>query len=67
MTASLPEEYRAARDGAAFFDASAGLIVVSGRDRASYLQGLLTNDTAALVAGSGCYSAYLTPQGPRTR
>jgi folate-binding protein YgfZ len=63
MRASLPEEYRVAREGAAYFNPSAGLIVVSGRDRASYLQGLLTNDTAALAPGTGCYSAYLTPQG----
>ena len=38
-------------------------IVVSGRDRASYLQGLLTNDIAALGPGQGCYAAYLTAQG----
>src|SRR6476661_9478592 len=38
-------------------------IVVSGKDRASYLQGLLTNDIAALGPGQGCYAAYLTPQG----
>jgi len=40
-----------------------GRIVVSGRDRASYLHGLFTNDIAALAPGMGCYSAYLTPQG----
>lgn len=38
-------------------------IVVSGRDRATYLQGLLTNDVVALKPGEGCYAAYLTPQG----
>src|SRR5581483_9744751 len=27
------------------------------------LHGLLTNDIAALVPGSGCYALYLTPQG----
>ena len=40
-----------------------GRIVVSGADRASYLQGLLTNDIVALKAGRGCYAAYLTAQG----
>jgi folate-binding protein YgfZ len=40
-----------------------GRIVVSGKDRASYLQGLLTNDIVALKPGEGCYAAYLTPQG----
>lgn len=55
--------YRAAREHAAFVSSDPGVIVVSGRDRASYLQGLLTNDIAALGEGQGCYSAYLTPQG----
>ncbi len=36
---------------------------VSGPDRVSWLQGLLTNDIAALAPGTGCYAAYLTPQG----
>ena len=36
---------------------------MTGTDRASYLQGLLTNDIAALREGAGCYAAYLTPQG----
>jgi len=56
--------YEAARHRAAFVDRSdRGRIVVSGADRRSYLQGLLTNDIAALGAGQGCYAAYLTPQG----
>jgi folate-binding protein YgfZ len=38
-------------------------IGVAGSDRASYLQGLLTNDITGLTAGSGCYAAWLTPQG----
>ncbi len=36
---------------------------MSGTERASYLQGLLTNDIVALKAGQGCYTAYLTAQG----
>ena len=40
-----------------------GRIVVSGGDRASYLQGLVTNDVVALKPGQGCYAAYLTAQG----
>jgi len=56
--------YAAARHRAAFVDRSdRGRIVLSGRDRASYLHGLLTNDIAALHEGEGCYAAYLTPQG----
>ena len=38
-------------------------IAVAGQDRASYLQGLLTNDIQALSPGTGCYAAWLTPQG----
>ena len=36
---------------------------VSGKDRVPYLQGLLTNDIEALQPGTGCYAAWLTPQG----
>ncbi len=61
------EPYDAARRGAAFADLSArGRIVLMGADRASYLQGLLTNDVEALAPGEGCYSAWLTPQGRMT-
>ena len=56
--------YDAARHRAAFVDRShRGRIVVSGTERASYLQGLFTNDIVALKAGQGCYTAYLTAQG----
>jgi folate-binding protein YgfZ len=56
--------YDAARRRAAFIDRSdRGRILVSGADRASYLQGLLTNDIPALQSGQGCYAAYLTAQG----
>ena len=56
--------YEAARRRAGLIArADLGRIVVSGADRASYLQGLLTNDVSALQAGQGCYAAYLTAQG----
>lgn len=38
-------------------------IAVAGKDRASFLQGLLTNDIPALTPGTGCYAAWLTAQG----
>ena len=56
--------YDAARRAAAVIvrtDTTA--VLVRGTDRARWLQGLLTNDIAALRAGQGCYAAYLTPQG----
>jgi folate-binding protein YgfZ len=36
---------------------------VEGRDAASFLHALVSNDVAALVRGRGCYAVYLTPQG----
>jgi folate-binding protein YgfZ len=58
------DRYRAIREHAATGEIEPrGQIALSGKDRASYLQGLLTNDIQALAAGSGCYSAWLTPQG----
>jgi folate-binding protein YgfZ len=60
----MESAYQAARQTAAFLDRSArGRIAVRGRDRASYLQGLLTNDIQVLKTGEGCYAAYLTAQG----
>jgi tRNA-modifying protein YgfZ len=60
----MSEVYQAARERVAWLDRSdRGRIVVSGSDRASYLQGLFTNDIVALQPGTGCYTAYLTAQG----
>ena len=36
---------------------------VAGRDRASFLHGLLSNEVRTLTAGGGCYATWLTPQG----
>src|ERR1044072_426388 len=58
------EKYEAARQSAVLIDRSArGKLLLTGNDRRPFLHGLLTNDIAGLNAGSGCYSAYLTPQG----
>ena len=59
-----PERYTAAREGAVVYVRSdRGRVRLTGGDRLSYLQGLLTNDVAALRGGEGCYAALLTPQG----
>lgn len=59
-----PATYDAARGGAVWFERPArGRLWMTGADRLSFLQGLLTNDTRQLVPGRGCYAAYLTPQG----
>lgn len=56
--------YAALRHGAGSIDRSGtGRILLTGGDRRSYLQGLLTNDIAALTPGTGCYAAMLTAQG----
>jgi tRNA-modifying protein YgfZ len=58
------EKYAAARSTAVLVDRSTrGKILFTGADRRSFLHGLLTNDIARLTAGTGCYAAYLTPQG----
>jgi folate-binding protein YgfZ len=63
----LHDDYRTITDGAAITSVTPrGRIAVSGRDRASYLHGLLTNDIQALQPGTGCYAAWLTPQGRMT-
>jgi folate-binding protein YgfZ len=61
---TLTDDYRSIYEGVAVGSLMARLpIAVAGADRATYLQGLLTNDIAALAPGSGCYAAWLTPQG----
>jgi folate-binding protein YgfZ len=61
---SLEHDYHALRHGAVLGGIGARRqIAVGGSERASYLQGLLTNDILGLAPGSGCYAAWLTPQG----
>ena len=64
-TAMTPaEEYRVLKERAVIGAvAPRSPIALRGKDRASYLHGLLTNDIRALVSGTGCYAAWLTPQG----
>jgi tRNA-modifying protein YgfZ len=57
-------DYQTLHTGAVLGDIGPrGQLAVSGKDRATFLQGLLTNDIQALTPGSGCYAAWLTPQG----
>lgn len=61
---TLPDDYQVIREGAAIGPLSPrAQLAVAGADRAAYLQGLLTNDIPALTPGTGCYAAWLTPQG----
>jgi len=38
-------------------------IAVAGKDRVTFLQGLVTNDVKRLAPGEGCAAAFLTPKG----
>jgi folate-binding protein YgfZ len=61
---SVTEDYRSLREGAGIGSISPRIqLAIAGQDRGAYLQGLLTNDIQALTAGSGCYAAWLSPQG----
>ena len=58
------DQYRALHDAAGVFPRTdRGRLLLRGSDRRSYLQGLLSNDIAALTPGAGCYATLLTAQG----
>jgi folate-binding protein YgfZ len=40
-----------------------GKLALTGADAKSFLQGQVSNDVEALVPGTGCYAAFLTPKG----
>jgi len=60
----LGEYYKAATEGAAVAEKDwLGVVKLTGAERVSWLQGMITNDVQKLAAGTGCYAAHLTPQG----
>src|SRR5207344_1306743 len=40
-----------------------GSVVLTGKDRATFLHGLVTNDVKKLTPGAGCAAAFLTAKG----
>ena len=61
---SILDEYRTIGGGALWRERrDKGRLRVDGADRAAFLQALVSNDVSALVADSGLYATYLTPQG----
>jgi folate-binding protein YgfZ len=57
-------EHRAAMTNAGLTDRSGlGKATVTGRDRASFLQGMLSNDVKGLKPGQGCPAAFLDAHG----
>jgi folate-binding protein YgfZ len=58
------EQYRAAREAAAWIDHVGRVRVrVSGPDRAKFLHNLTTNDIKRLAVGGGCEAFVTSPQG----
>jgi folate-binding protein YgfZ len=57
-------EYRALREHAGLVDLPwVGRLHVTGGDRVTFLQGMLSNDVAKLAVGAGCPALLLTEQG----
>jgi aminomethyltransferase len=62
-TASIPADYRAAKEHLAHRFRRAAVIDVEGDDRVAFLQGQLTQDVMNLPAGQARPAAGLTPKG----
>src|SRR5262245_36204729 len=64
---SVESEYWAIRKSAGLIDLSwSGIFELKGDDRTRFLHGMVTNDIKSLTPGSGCYAAFLSPQGRMT-
>jgi len=59
-----PSEFRALLNGAGVFDMSwQAKLLISGKDRVRWANGMVTNNIRDLAPGRGVYSFILTPQG----
>jgi folate-binding protein YgfZ len=57
-------QHRSVREGCGLLDRSErGKLAVTGEEAAGFLDGLLTNDVAAVAAGGGCAAALLDHKG----
>jgi glycine cleavage system T protein len=57
-------EYRAVREKVGLLDLGfRAQVKMSGQDRISFLQGMISNDVKTLKTGEGCFAALLTEQG----
>jgi glycine cleavage system T protein len=60
----LQAEYQALRHGVGVSDVShRGLLYVTGKDCKRFLNAMLSNDTASLQPGQGCYATFLSAKG----
>ncbi|OHB69139.1 MAG: glycine cleavage system protein T [Planctomycetes bacterium RBG_16_43_13] len=58
------EEYNAVRKNVGMTDLSyRARLQITGRDRVSFIHGMVTNDVKRLKVGEGCYAAFITWQG----
>jgi folate-binding protein YgfZ len=63
-TARLEVEHRALIESCGLLDRSErGKLALTGSEAKAFLAGQVTNDIEALLPGSGCYAAFLTPKG----
>jgi folate-binding protein YgfZ len=63
-TGGLAEQVKAVRQGAGVADLSdRGKVRITGRDRATWLHGMTTNEVQSLQPGEGNYGAFLTNRG----
>src|SRR5438045_8984641 len=63
-TGDARAEYAAVRSGAGVIDRrDAGVLEATGRDRASFLHALLSNEVKALAPGQGCAATLLDVHG----
>lgn len=57
-------EYAAVRHGVGLIDRSdLGVLEVTGRDRATFLHAMLSNDVKSLTSGQGCAASFLDVHG----
>lgn len=64
LTDELAGEYRTLTQDCGLIDRSErGKLALTGTGAKEFLAGQVTNDIVGLVAGSGCYAAFLTPKG----
>jgi folate-binding protein YgfZ len=58
-----PEHYQNLETSAVLFERDMVWLTLTGPDRVTWLQGMVSNDVGRLRAGQGCLAAHLTPQG----
>src|ERR1700760_2199001 len=62
--APASSDYRSATEACGLLDRSErGKLALTGAGAKEFLQGQVSNDVEALVPGTGCYAAFLTPKG----